>query len=220
MELKGKKINFLGDSITEGCGASSPDKCFVSLMKEYNSLAEARNYGIGGTRIARQSEIKDPNEKHDYDFLMRWDKMDPDCDIIVVFGGTNDYAHGQAPLGDPESTDICTFYGAVNHLCYMLTKTYPEKTVVFITPLHRHNEFGEGTWKPEGVEQKPLKDYVYAIKNICQKYSVPVCDMYGAGLMHGNNWNWCREYMPDGLHPNDKGYEILAKRLSSFLKNL
>ena len=42
----------------------------------------------------------------------------------------------------------------------------------------------------------------------------------GAGLMHGNNWNWCREYMPDGLHPNDKGYEILAKRLSSFLKNL
>ena len=220
MELKGKKINFLGDSITEGCGASSPDKCFVSLMKEYNELAEARNYGIGGTRIARQSEIKDPNEKHDQDFLMRWDKMDPDADIIVVFGGTNDYAHGQAALGTPEDTGIYTFYGGVHHLCYMLTKTYPDKTVVFITPLHRHNEYGQGTWKPEGVEQRPLKEYVYAIKEVCERFSIPVCDMFGAGLMHGNMWEWCHKYMPDGLHPNDKGYEILAKRLSSFLKNL
>lgn len=218
MELKGKKINFLGDSITEGAGASTPDKCFVSLMKKYNNLEEARNYGIGGTRIARQSEMNDVPA--DNDFNMRWDKMDPDADIIVVFGGTNDYAHGQASLGTPDDTDVYTFYGAVHHLCYMLTKTYPEKTVVFITPLHRHNELGEGTWKPEGVEQRPLKEYVYAIKEVCQRFSIPVCDMYSQGLMHGNNWTWCREYMPDGLHPNDKGYEILAKRLSSFLKNL
>lgn len=220
MELKGKKINFLGDSITEGCGASSPDKCFVSLMKEYNNLAEARNYGKGGTRIARQSEIKNPDEPHDQDFIKRMWDMDPDADIIVVFGGTNDYAHGQAPLGTPNDTDIYTFYGAVHHLCYMLTKTYPEKTIVFVTPLHRFNEFGEGTWKPDGVEQRPLKEYVYAIKEVCQRFSVPVCDLYSQGLLHGNIPSWCKIYMPDGLHPNDKGYEILARRLSSFLKGL
>lgn len=218
MELKGKKINFLGDSITFGAGASSPDKCFVSLMKEYNDLAEARNYGIGGTRIARQREITNPDV--DNDFNMRWDKMDPDADIIIVFGGTNDYAHGQAPLGTKEDTDVYTFYGAVHHLCYMLTKTYPDKQIVFITPMHRFNEFGEGTWKPEGVEQRPLKEYVYAIKEVCERFSVPVADMYGQGLMHGNIPSWCKIYMPDGLHPNDKGYELLARRLSSLLKSL
>ena len=34
MELKGKKINFLGDSITEGVGASAPDKVYWRLIAE------------------------------------------------------------------------------------------------------------------------------------------------------------------------------------------
>ena len=53
MELTGKKINFLGDSITEGCCATSPEKGYVDVMKRKYRLTEARNYGIGGTRIAR-----------------------------------------------------------------------------------------------------------------------------------------------------------------------
>lgn len=52
MELTGKKINFLGDSITEGCCATSPEKGYVDVMKRKYRLTEARNYGIGGTRIA------------------------------------------------------------------------------------------------------------------------------------------------------------------------
>lgn len=49
MELTGKKINFLGDSITEGAGASSPETCYVADMHRLYNLAAARNYGIGGT---------------------------------------------------------------------------------------------------------------------------------------------------------------------------
>lgn len=33
MELKGKKINFLGDSITEGCGTTKNDKIFLNVLK-------------------------------------------------------------------------------------------------------------------------------------------------------------------------------------------
>ena len=112
MELKGKKINFLGDSITEGCGVSAKENTFIEILKEKYNLAEARNYGKGGTRIARQSEIKDPNEPRDKDFLMRMWDMDPDADIVVVFGGTNDYGNGQAPLGTVDDTSIFTFFGA------------------------------------------------------------------------------------------------------------
>ena len=45
------KINFLGDSITEGCMASKPENGYVSLIGKMLN-AEVRNYGIGGTRIA------------------------------------------------------------------------------------------------------------------------------------------------------------------------
>ena len=66
MELKGTKINFLGDSITEGAGTSSHDKMFTMLIeREYGAICQ--NYGIGGTRIARQ---KTPTEeKWDRDFI-------------------------------------------------------------------------------------------------------------------------------------------------------
>ena len=47
MELTGKKINFLGDSITEGCCATSPEKGYVDVMTRKYRLTEARNYGIG-----------------------------------------------------------------------------------------------------------------------------------------------------------------------------
>lgn len=221
MELKGKKINFLGDSITEGCGASAPEKCYVELLKEKYHLKEARNYGIGGTRIARQSEIKDPNCLRDKDFIMRAEDMDEDADIIVVFGGTNDYGNGQAPLGSIEDRNVFTFYGAVSVLCENLIKKYPTSAIVFITPMHRWNENGGiGTWKPDGVEQRPLCDYVKAVKEACEKYSVPVLDLFGAGQMPFNYHPWARLYSEDGIHPNDQGYLLLADKIGKFLENL
>ena len=56
MELKGKKIAFLGDSITEGCGTSSIDKTFWSIIAQRTG-AECFGYGIGGTRIAPQKNV-------------------------------------------------------------------------------------------------------------------------------------------------------------------
>lgn len=221
MELKGKKINFLGDSITEGCGVSSKENTFIEILREKYQLAAARNYGKGGTRIARQSEMKDPNEPRDQDFLKRMWDMDPDADIIVVFGGTNDYGNGQAPLGTVDDTSIFTFYGAVRTLCVELIKRYPSAAIVFITPLHRWNENGGlGTWKPDGVVQHPLCDYVKAIKEACECYSVPVCDLFGRGSMPVHMQPWQIIYTTDGLHPNDEGHKLLAEKLGKFLESL
>lgn len=218
MELKGKIINFLGDSITEGCGTSGQEAVYHGVLKKMYQLKEVRNYGIGGTRIARQREITNPIV--DRDFIVRAGEMDPNADIVVVFGGTNDYGHGQASLGNINDRDVCTFYGAMHTLVLNLIKEYYDKVIVFMTPLHRHNEYGEGTWKPEGVEQRPLCEYVRAIKEVCEVYSVPVLDLFSMGELRGNVPEWCREYMPDGLHPNDKGHEIIARKLGKFLENL
>ena len=51
MELKGKKIYFLGDSITEGVGASDTEHCYVSVFGKLSG-AVVKNYGISATRIA------------------------------------------------------------------------------------------------------------------------------------------------------------------------
>lgn len=48
MELKGKKVFFLGDSITEGHGTSCEEKCYVSVFDALSG-AEVKIIGIGGT---------------------------------------------------------------------------------------------------------------------------------------------------------------------------
>ena len=60
-------------------------------------LKKVNNYGIGGTRIAHQNV---PSEKPRYDlcFCGRAYNMERNADIIVVYGGVNDYIHGVLAL--------------------------------------------------------------------------------------------------------------------------
>ena len=63
------KICFLGDSITEGAGASTRENGFVSVFGRKTGVV-AKNFGIGGTRIARK-ETPSVNPKYDQCFLDR-----------------------------------------------------------------------------------------------------------------------------------------------------
>ena len=216
MELKGTKINFLGDSITEGAGTSSHDKMFTMLIeREYGAICQ--NYGIGGTRIARQ---KTPTEeKWDRDFISRVPEMDNDADIVVVFGGTNDFGHGDAPLGTMSDRTPYTFYGALHCLYTALTEKYPDVPVVILTPLHRLNEDSpKGDNKPEPVGT--LKEYVNIIREVAEYYSLPVLDLFKESGLQPKVPVIQQKYVPDGLHPNDDGNAILAHKIARFLETL
>ena len=216
MELKGTKINFLGDSITEGAGTSSPDRMFTMLIeREYGAICQ--NYGIGGTRIARQKTAT--VEKWDRDFISRVPEMDADADIVVVFGGTNDFGHGDAPLGTMSDRTPYTFYGALHCLYTALTEKYPDVPVVILTPLHRLNEDSpKGDNKPEPVGT--LKDYVNIIREVAEYYSFPVLDLYKESGLQPKVPVIQQKYIPDGLHPNDDGNAILAHKIARFLETL
>lgn len=218
MELKGKKINFLGDSITEGVGTSSPDHRFVDVIARQTG-AICRNYGISGTRIARQYSPTLDNPSFDLDFCTRCVQMDPDADVVVVFGGTNDFGHGDAPFGSFTDRTRDTFVGAMHELCRLLIGRYPESDIVFVTPLHRLNENDPcGDNKPAPVAV--LQQYIDAMRQVLEYYSIPVIDLYAGGRMQPSVDVLRELYMPDGLHPNDLGNALLARNIISFLQNL
>ncbi|MBR5633064.1 MAG: SGNH/GDSL hydrolase family protein [Clostridia bacterium] len=57
MELQGKIIDFLGDSITEGVGVTDKvNNRYDNVLRREYGLKETYNYGIGGTRLAHQSK--------------------------------------------------------------------------------------------------------------------------------------------------------------------
>ena len=211
MELKNITINFLGDSITEGYGTTAQNKVFHQIIKEKFNMKHAYNYGIGGTRIARQIVPSKENTIWDLTFELRSEIMDQNADAIVVFGGTNDYGHGDAPFGTLDSEDKHTFCGAVNSLIKTLKQNFPQAKLIFMTPIHRDDEA-----QPALPDSKILEDYVNAILTICKRHKVPVIDLFKINPLDPTD----KEVVPDGLHPNDKGHAIMAQVIAEELLKL
>lgn len=220
MNLKGLKINFLGDSITQGVGTSKEDKVYHAVLKKEAGLAEARNYGISGTRFAIQKGTE-KRPKDDYvdinSFCERFEKMDDDADVVVVFGGTNDYGHGDAPLGNFDDRNPDTFYGACHYLFSGLIRKYLGKPIVIMTPLHRINELKVPDIKLPG-DYGSLKVYVNIIREVAEFYSLPVLDLFSVSSLQPEIKEIQENYIPDGLHPNDEGNAVIAHKLKLFLE--
>ena len=212
MNLQGLKINFLGDSITEGHGCSSVEKQFTSLIAaQYGAVT--RCYGIGGTRLAKQTKPSD-NPRHDLDFPSRVAEMDPDADLIVVFGGTNDFGHGDAPFGEFSDRTADTFCGALHVLYTALLEKYPDKQIMVMTPLHRSSE------NIPNMHGKILAEYVDMIRKAAEYYSLPLLDLWAVSGIQPAVPVMKEKYMPDGLHPNDAGHVILTNKIAKFIETL
>lgn len=214
MKLDGLKINFLGDSITEGHGTSDVKHRYDSVLADLGELALVRNYGIGGTRIAYHSGAS-AWPVWDLYFCGRATKMDPDADLVIVFGGTNDYGHGNAPFGTSEDTTPDTFRGAVNWLMNFLREAYPTAKIVFMTPMRR---LGDEVPSPETGHA--LVDYVDAIIDAGTRHGIAVLDLYRELPIDPNIPDMMQKYVPDGLHPNDEGHRLIAILLYDFLTKL
>jgi lysophospholipase L1-like esterase len=207
-------INFLGDSITEGCAADCPEHIYSAICC---SLLDAKegNYGLGGSRIARQRV--NVNNNPDEDFLLRARWMNP-CDFLFVFGGTNDYGHGDAPLGKIEDSTPWTFYGALNCLCeYLLnSKNLKKEQICFILPTYRHDESNpHGDGSLYFLEKKPLERYRMAISEVCSKFGIDTLRIESLPKPLDNKPN---EYYADGLHPTTKGHRLIGKEVASYLR--
>ena len=212
------KILFLGDSITEGAGASTPENTYFSIVLKMLN-ASGLNYGVSGTRIARQKELWANNVYFNYDFNMRLDIMPDDADLVICFGGTNDFGHGIAPLGEDDDSDVYTFKGATNTLFKNLIKKYGKEKVLVILPLPRYDE--ESDKGEFFVAKQPgsinLKTYVDIIRKFAEKYGLKYVDFRKEFGVPKSNTH--EGLFFDGLHPSDEGHALLAKLIVKEIKN-
>ena len=166
-------------------------------------------------------------------------------DAITIFIGTNDYI-ADIPLGEwydkrPEkvtaalgypateflmikrtpSMDGETLKGRINIAVSTLKRLFPEKQIVILTPVHRaFATFGSNNIQPE--ESYPnrlglyIHDYVEAIKETANVWSVPVIDLNalcGLNPMLEEHSMYFANPKTDLLHPNAKGHERIARTL-------
>lgn len=213
-------IDILGDSITEGVGARTPDKAYPSVLSRLTG-ARVNNYGLSCSRITDiTGGLSNPGS-----FIDRMYAMDKSADLLIVFGGTNDFWFGDCPIGKRTDTQVNTFYGALNKMIPYLKNAHPNADIVFITPYQQskdadethpykrstYNNFGTGT----------LRQYRTALLDRCEYYGIPVLDLYADyDLNTADNRQALEKYgnfICDGCHLNDAGYDLLARKIYDFI---
>ena len=201
-------IDVIGDSITNGYGiADSAKRYYQWVAEKLNATVNA--YGINGSTIA------DGNDA----MYKRCMDMKKSANLILVFGGVNDYASSTAriPVGEQFimndttrtlNVDTSTFYGGLNQMCLNLISTFPEATTIFLTPL-RMTYNGKSNLVPNAVGNY-LDEYTEAIKKVCDWFSIPVIDLGATASLYPLDDTQKSLYFIDGLHPNTIGHKVIA----------
>ena len=194
----GKKINVIGDSIVYGSYGN-----FVNVIKDILGLSVARNYGIGGCCLAKETD-EDYNSKYT-PVVSRYMEMDNDADIIVMAVGTNDASH-QIPLGNSTSTNEYEFNGALNIVLDGLREKYPDKLIIVTSILHRFND-----------NSLNVNQYRQAIEERCNAKHIVFYDSYKYTGFDFAKGYYDKILTSDGLHPNQKGADILGRKIAGFI---
>lgn len=212
----GKSVVFVGDSITAGTGT---DKTYCEYLAESMGFGSVTVMGVPGSCMSTTSDYGTTKSP----LINRWQNI-PDADLIVVFMGTNDYGH-DTPLGTIDDTGDVSFYGALNTIIPGIIAAHPNSRVVFMTPLHRYN-VGQSQitgssytydYLPNG-RGHTLNDYVDAIKAVCERWSVPVIDLFAESGINPAVAAHKTSYMPDGIHPNAAGHEKISYLIQNRLE--
>lgn len=229
---QGKKVAYFGDSITDPRNNASGVK-YWGYLQEWLGITPYV-YGVSGREwndIPRQTALL--KEQHGDDF-----------DAILIFMGTNDY-NNAVPLGNWyeermdtvtyghryakrtedrmrrfPAMDADTYRGRINIALDSLKRTYPDKQIVLLTPVHRSGFYAnDKNWQvPEDYANRCgeyLDAYVDAVVEAGKIWAVPVidlnslCGLYPLHEQHAAYFNHDR----DLLHPNDLGHRRMARTL-------
>ena len=213
--LKGKRISFIGDSISTFEGYSNNVKYNPTIGSNavyYNGtrkgFADANetwwlqtvqatgmelcvNNSWSGDRVTKRG-IERAKQLHN--------AAGAKPDVIVVYLGINDFRGGIT-----ESA----FKTAYDKMIGGMKETYPEADVYLCTLVYTSN-VSNPTVRPKNVEK-----FNAAIADLAAKYGAGVVDLYnGTGI----TWKTVKDHMADGtLHPNYKGMDAITECVLSAL---
>lgn len=221
--FKKKKIACLGDSITEGVNANGWQwhRYIDKYFKENGVETTIVNLGIGGTSVCTSSYVTASLQP----FVNRLNTIPTDTDVIVIFGGTNDWGNN-ATLGTISDTGSSSFYGAYKYMLEWFAINRPNAKILTMTPLKRYFRGNTTTWTNAQTTRNNkgqlLQDYVRAVKEVSEMYAIPCVDLHNESGLNPVLEIVRTKYMGDGLHPtaegNKKMYPIILNKLKPLVK--
>lgn len=228
--LRNKKWFAVGDSITEmNARTTNSRNGYVDKVQKRTGIL-AYNFGISGTGYRRYAS----------NFYARVDIIPSDVDYITIYGSINDMFSSGTNFGELTdtveggSTTLCAY---INSTLNKIIKNCPNAKLGVITPIPA-KAYGNDEALDTTNPGNRLEAYANKIKEICDYKGIPCLDLYHESNLHPElidlsdvNATWSQFYYStsmkagqeldtNGVHPNEKGHELIADRIVEFLKSL
>lgn len=204
IDLSGKKITVLGDSLTVGYPEEEiKGDNFPNALKEIFNC-DVVNLGITGSMISHFHD-REP-------MVERWNEIDKDSDIIIVYAGTNDMMIVKKDeFGDINTPD--TFCYDLEVMLSEIAREYPDAIRILINPVVSDYCEAIHDMDPDGtLVQQPFSDIIL---ERAQAHEYIIVDLYYTNLLNTNNRQVLDEYyLYDCLHMNPNGYHFLANHVA------
>lgn len=213
----------LGQGVYNGafggtCAARTEEERRLDYTRELFCLAELAKSAQSGDFGAQQSVImRESNTGYFEDVIDGLDTIDfSGVGTILIQQGLNDY-HAGVPIEDPDAPyDERTFLGALRAAVRSFRKANPKVRVVVVTPAYTWYTVSGKTCEEADNGGGILEDYVNAELRLAEELGLEVIDVYHDFYPH-ESWEDWRLYSRDGLHPNERGCELLAERIAERL---
>ena len=206
-ELEGIQMLAMGDSYF---GGSSLGKSVTWVNKLGNKYKmDYANHGIGGSTMSDFVTTNEPMVKR----ITKFKKIN--ADIVLLEGGRNDRSK-LVPLGDKDSRDTKTFYGAINFMIDYVLEKNPEAFIVLVT-----------AWKHSSKTTSGYSNITYAnvMRDIAEYRNDPriVClyaadpELTGVDMDDAKfRAKYCIK--PDDVsHLNDEGMNLVLPKMEKFI---
>ena len=186
-EIINPNVVFFGDSITD----------YYNLDKYYPNLKKV-NSGISGNRTW---DLK----KDMYNRVYRYNPSK----VILLIGINNFlYENSSAEFVMKDIEEIINEMHKNLPNCEILVQSiYPINDE---WKLHHRNDVPTDDILINKIIETNMK-----IKNYCEKNNYKFIDMFE--ILSDDNCRFNEEYTDDGLHPNEKGYEVITKELKKYI---
>ncbi|WP_065317138.1 SGNH/GDSL hydrolase family protein [Staphylococcus aureus] len=204
-----KSIGTIGDSVARGSHAKTN---FTEMLGK-KLKAKTTNLARGGATLATVPIGKEAVENSIY---RQAEQIRGD--LIILQGTDDDWLHGYwagVPIGT-DKTDTKTFYGAFCSAIEVIRKNNPDSKILVMTATRQCPMDGTKIRRKDTDKNKlglTLEDYVNTQVLACSELNVPVFDAYHTDYFKPYNPAFRKSSMPDGLHPNEKGHEVIMYEL-------
>lgn len=200
-----KNIGIIGDSVARGHLA---DVNFGDILVKASG-AKINNVSISGAHMMNNGDNS----------IYAQSKQIAGCDLVIIQGTDDDWL-ANSLVGTKSDDEKTSYIGAFYRVVDNIRSLNPQAKIIVMTATLQVPVDGTTIRRTDRTKNglgNDLHDYMDAQKLACTDLDLPYADFMQPALFQPMNPAFRKKMMPEGLHPNSVGHQLIVQELAKQL---